>query len=231
MMAKPGAIGGLQGTNRPFKARGSRVVRCNSCLMPEKHCICSYRQLSFSNIRFWLLMHRKEQFKPTNTGRLILDTIGGSSLSIWDRVQPPEPLINAINTAPNRFALMFPGDPDTDRSPLEWSSGGDGQLMTIIIPDGTWRQASRMVNKSPYLAKLPRIGLWKTVGSEYQLRKSNNNNQLCTAEVAIEVLKQCNEQQQTEILSSYFSQFNRSYSQARRGIRSPIDLEANKQLQ
>lgn len=162
-------------------------------------------------------MHRKEQFKPTNTGRLIVDTIEGSRTSIWHRTEPPIELIEALQDPNYHFMVLYPSDENTDIEPTEFDLNDVNKKICIIIPDGTWRQASKMMSHSPYLDNLPRLGLWTSQSSGYNLRKAKESYQLCTAEVAIEVLDGFNLNTEAESLKKYYDRFNYNYGVARRG--------------
>ena len=76
--------------------------------------------------------------------------------------------------------------------------------------DGTWREASKMF-KSPSFAKLPVLGIQPEKASSYQLREAAHVHQLCTAEVAIEVLKLADDHHAAAALGEYFYQFKKSY--------------------
>lgn len=203
---------------RPFRARGARIIRCDDCQMPKDYCICSYSSLKESQVVFWLLMHRKEQYKPTNTGRLILDCVSDCRRSIWDRTNPPEELLVSLKQNEFRFMVLFPTDEATDIDPKSIDMGSDGKKICVIIPDGTWRQASKMMNRSPYLDDVPRIGLWATKNSSYNLRKAKQSYQLCTAEVAIEVMKRFKQHSPADSLEYYYQKFNYNYAVARKGL-------------
>ena len=60
---------------KAFNARGSFVTRCDACRMPCLYCLCKFRTPVESKAVFWVLMHSNEAYKPTNTARLIGDTL------------------------------------------------------------------------------------------------------------------------------------------------------------
>jgi DTW domain-containing protein YfiP len=80
----------------------------------------------------------------------------------------------------------------------------------FVMLDGTWREASKMF-KSPSFANLPVLGIQPKKSSSYQLREAAHIHQLCTAEVAIEVLKMANDKLASEALEEYFYQFKKAY--------------------
>ena len=68
--------------------------------------------------------------------------------------------------------VLFPTDETTDINPQNTKVEAQNKKICVIIPDGTWRQASKMMNRSPYLDNIPRIGLWSIKNSNYNLRNS-----------------------------------------------------------
>ncbi|MBM7074478.1 DTW domain-containing protein [Shewanella sp. 202IG2-18] len=55
--------------------------------------------------------------------------------------------------------------------------------------DGTWQEAQKIFNKSPYLKELPKVKIETSTESIYQLRRNQRGNGLCTAESVIELLR------------------------------------------
>jgi DTW domain-containing protein YfiP len=76
--------------------------------------------------------------------------------------------------------------------------------------DGTWREASKMF-KSPSFDTLPVLGIQPEKASTYQLREAAHTHQLCTAEVAVEVLKMAGDSLAADALGEYFHQFKKAY--------------------
>lgn len=200
---------------RPYLARGAGVKRCPHCRLPQEVCICDGRQQMPAGCQFWLLTHHNEFYKPTNTGRLILDSIQHTRIFEWSRVDPPEELLEAL--ADPRYApcIVFPAGEDYQQRMIE-APAADGRIPVFIILDGTWRQARRMFRHSRYLQHLPVIEPRTERLSRYALRRSTVPEHLCTAEVAIALLEQFGEVRAAAHLERYFERFNRSYFASRR---------------
>jgi DTW domain-containing protein YfiP len=132
-------------------------------------------------LKISLLTHFKEFEKRSNTGRIVLDVLGEAAEQIcWDRMNPPARLIEEIDAG--GVALIYPG-----------SMGEEGDDMTgirqVVLIDGTWHEARKIHQRSPYLQKIRRISLKKSEKSLYNLRKNQKESGLCTAECVIEVLR------------------------------------------
>lgn len=205
---------------REFKARGSFVTRCEGCNLPVLNCLCPYKVKAESVAQVWLLTHPLEHFKPTNTGRLIGDVITTTQVFTWYRTAPDAQLAALLKDPRYAPFVIFPDDqPDyADRVVgIETVHGAKAQarIPVFIILDGTWRQARRMFRKSPYLDGLPVLPLKTERETRYRLRKPASKAHLCTAEVAIELLRQGGDTAAADVLDDYFDVFNDSYAASR----------------
>lgn len=201
-------------STKEFKARGYKVKRCEACLIPEKKCICAQRPAILSHSAFCLVMYKSEYYKPTNTGKLIADVIPENYAFKWDRVAPDPVLIELLNNPKYAPILVFPQQyAEAQRcinSPKDLVTVQQGKTPLFVMLDGTWREASKMF-KSPSFATLPVLGIQPEQASSYQLREAAHIHQLCTAEVAIEVLKMADDNLAAEALGEYFHQFKKAY--------------------
>jgi DTW domain-containing protein YfiP len=149
-------------------------------------------------MKFTLLTHFKEFDKRSNTGRVVLDILGSDAEQLrWDRMNPPASLLEEIETG--GVALVYPG-----------TSDGNDNLTGItrfILIDGTWHEARKMYQRSPYLIKMRRVGLTPTGMSRYNLRKNQKEACLCTAECVIEILRGIGDDEVADRLEEGFLAF------------------------
>ncbi|WP_027947652.1 tRNA-uridine aminocarboxypropyltransferase [Litchfieldella anticariensis] len=214
------ATGHPRPPRREFKARGSFVERCLGCHLPMLNCLCPYRVMAESRACVWLLTHPLEHHKPTNTGRLIGDVLPSTEVFTWYRTAPDERLLALLEDERYAPFVVFPDDqPDYANRVVGMKAVEDTKaqrrIPVFIILDGTWRQARRIFRKSPYLESLPVLPLSTARLTRYRLRKPASSAHLCTAEVAIELLRQNGDTTAAEILDDYFDAFNDSYAASR----------------
>ena len=213
--------------SKPFIARGSRVERCQNCLLTPRTCICDYRVSYEAKAQFYLLMHYKEAYKPTNTGRLIEDCLSDTQRFTWSRTEPDSSLISALQAPDIDPYIVFPEGPGYEERMVDYQPK-PGKRPVFILLDGTWRQARRMFRHSEYLQDLPVIQPQITRPSEYRLRKAAVEGQLCTAEVAAEMLYSADDRKGGDLLSAYFSIFNQHYRASR--LSRPLEGSEEKDL-
>ncbi len=201
-------------SRRPYLGRGASVERCESCFLRVDKCICELQSAVPAQVEFCLLTHNDEIYKPSNTGRLIRDSIAGTRRFIWHRKEAdPELLALIQNPQVNAYIVFPPGDDYSER--MTGFSSQSGKRSVFIVLDGTWRQARRMFRLSEYLQGLAVISLKSVPVSRYGLRKAIHDNQLCTAEVAIALLDEIGDQAASVHLQSYFDTFTARYLETR----------------
>ncbi|MDN3551934.1 tRNA-uridine aminocarboxypropyltransferase [Halomonas almeriensis] len=209
---------------REFNARGSTVVRCPSCNLPELNCLCPYRVSAHCRVEVWLLTHPIEHYKPTNTGRLIRDVLPRTRVFTWYRTAPDPALLALLDDPRYAPFVVFPDDQpgyaervvDVERVIKRREAG---RVPVLILLDGTWRQARKIFRRSDYLAGLPVLPLVTDRQTRYRLRKPASAEHLSTAEVAAELLRQAGESQAADHLDDYFEVFNECYAASRRYIK------------
>ena len=204
----------LAKTRKPFMARGSKVKRCQDCLLPVTGCICAARPQPLEGSAFCFLLYYGEAFKPTNTGRLIADVVRDNHAFVWDRTRPDPALLSLLTDSRYAPILVFPRQYAEEArcidSPNDLPEIQAGRAPLYVMLDGTWREAKKMF-RSEYLRALPVLGIDPEVASNYQLREAAHKHQLCTAEVAAMILALGGDHAAAQALTDYFAVFRRNY--------------------
>lgn len=204
----------LAKATRVFNARGSKVKRCEACLLPLTDCICAAKPEPVARAAFCFIMYTGECYKPSNTGRLICDVAADNHAFVWDRTKP-DPAMLALLTDP-KYApvVVFPeqyAEPERCLSNAQrLAAATQDRIALFVMLDGTWREAKKMF-RSAYLSNLPVLGIHPEHASDYLLREAAHLHQLCTAEVAIEVLKLAQDPLAATTLANYFDVFRQAY--------------------
>ncbi|OVE66942.1 hypothetical protein CCS79_16810 [Clostridium diolis] len=191
---------------------------CNKCGLPIINCICDIVPKIETKAKMLILSTEREFRRPSNTARLLkLVNPESTELILWERVKTPEKLIEYINSDDYEIHILFPMDDD---EPVERKHKCKDleKIPAFIILDGTWKEAEKILRKSDYLKKLPRISLNLINKSEYTLRKGASEGELCTIEAAIEVLKLNSEFENAQLIKGTFDLFMRSFKAGVSGV-------------
>ncbi|BDG06285.1 tRNA-uridine aminocarboxypropyltransferase [Anaeromyxobacter oryzae] len=122
--------------------------RCERCRFPPELCLCPLVPRLDAPCRFLVLRHASERERLTNTARWAALALPGTE--IVDHGLPEAPPDLSHLSAPGTFVLFpapAPAPPPTVPPRL------------VVVPDGTWSQARRMVQRVPVLRTLPRLAL------------------------------------------------------------------------
>ena len=215
---------------KPYSAKGKSVKRCSQCFLGEFACLCPWQVTSSLHIDIILIYHRTEVCRPTNTGRLIADMFPQQTYAFcWDRLSPDPELLAILQDSARDVFLLFPVDQEqfperpvySPKHVLANPPNRLGQRLTLVLFDGTWRQASRMFRASAWLKPYACLQLDTLKSGEYQVRKAHSENQLSTAEAASQAILELGDEPNARLLQAYFSVFNEHYL-ATRGNRAPV---------
>lgn len=155
--------------------------RCDHCRMYEGLCICSLvpnPPLSLVT-KIVLVIHRLEMRKPTNTGQLAVSCL--ANCEVVERGHDGVPSTEIVAAPGTTLALLFPHEHARPISP------SDGPL-TLVVPDGSWRQAAKVRGRVPGLRQVPCVTLPPGPPSRYRLRHEAHETGLATMEAIARAL-------------------------------------------
>ena len=157
-------------------------ARCARCRMHELLCVCSLIPRIETRTRLVLVIHRFEERKPTNTGQLAAMCLANSEVCVRGVVDRPAP---RFTCAPDRQPLLL--YPHPSALPIE-SFAASPRPITLVVPDGTWRQAAKVRQRMPGLGDVPCVSLPPDVPTSYRLRAEYHGDRLATLEAIARAL-------------------------------------------
>ncbi|WEK78583.1 DTW domain-containing protein [Vibrio alginolyticus] len=179
---------------------------CPTCGF-QFNCMCSLMPKLTSEHNILLLMHPNELKRDTNTGQLLEQCQLNIERVIWDRKQPPAELLTLL-ADPSRYpVLLFPCEESITLEHVVLQSQQQTKTPLFIILDATWQEARKMINKSRWLEGIPTMGLSASADSQYQLRRNQQQGNLCTFEVAAHLLGQLGEQNNQQQMQRFFAHY------------------------
>jgi DTW domain-containing protein YfiP len=126
-------------------------------------------------------MHRNEERKPTNSGLLAARCLVHSEVLLRGRIGQPEP--RWVDDPARQPLLLFP---HPQARPIDDFARSTPPL-TLIVPDGTWRQAAKVPHRMPGLDGVPYARLPPGPPSSYRLR-ATETGRLSTMEAIARAL-------------------------------------------
>ena len=184
---------------------------CDICGLPEITCICNKINSIESRAKFIILSNEREIYRNTNTARIFkLVNSKSTEIVVWKRGEKHIEIFQYINNDKYEVFLVFPAINEELKS-RKVKFNKNNKITVFIIVDGTWNEAWKIIRKSEYLRELPVISLETKKISKFILRRGQEEANLCTVEIAIELLKLNREMEFSDMVDKYFELFLASY--------------------
>jgi DTW domain-containing protein len=167
--------------------------RCPRCFFRLEVCLCPRIPRLRPRTRVLILRHHKEAFRSTNTARLAALALEGSEVHPYGA--PGRPFDESLVRGEGTW-LLFPGE---DGPPVPQSAPA-----RLVVLDGSWSQARRMLQRVPALRALPRLSLPPLWPDKLRMRRPPSPEGLSTLEaIALALGKYEGEPVQAPLLALY----------------------------
>jgi len=154
---------------------------CTRCLRPESHCLCALIPSLSCRTRVVVLQHPSESRHALNTARLAVLGLVGARRVVGEYFE-----LGAWAAPGYAPRLLFPGPAAEVLHP---GYGQDlDQPIQLIVPDGTWGHARKLLHINPELAALPRVMLPPGLTTRYRVRHADIPGALSTIEAITHAL-------------------------------------------
>ena len=156
---------------------------CPRCQRPERVCYCAHLTSIPTRTRVVLLQHPREEDMAIGTARMANLCLPNSELHVGVRFEGSPALESALSDPTRPAALLYPGEGATD----VLTDPPKGPI-TLVVVDGTWWQARKLVRTNQTLAALPRYAFSAPTPSEYRIRREPDAAYVSTIEALVHVL-------------------------------------------
>lgn len=153
---------------------------CLNCRRPQSTCYCHHLPRLETATRVVLLQHPRERDMSIGTARMANLCLPNSELHVGVNWEQSEVLRRALGDANRPAVLLYPSEGQQQSAPLP----GAGPV-TLIVVDGTWSQARKVVRENPTLARLPRLAFSPQTPSEYRIRREPSAHCVSTIEAVM----------------------------------------------
>jgi len=156
---------------------------CRRCLRPTVVCYCAHIVPIETRTRVLLLQHPRERDVAIGTARMAELCLPRAELRLGIDFST-DPVVTRALADPERPAVvLFPG-PDARDVRVHPPDGP----VTLVVLDGTWWQAAKLLKVNPALRALPRYRFSPDRPSRYRLRREPAAHCLATIEALAGVL-------------------------------------------
>jgi len=155
---------------------------CGRCRRPASVCFCADVKPIATKTRVLILQHPRERDVPIGTARLARLALPNAILRTDVDFSQDRVVCDCL--AQGNAYLLFPGPGALDVETADLPTP-----ITLVVLDGTWWQAGKLLKSNPELAALPRLRLTPTAPSVYgQIRREPADHCVATVEAIAHVL-------------------------------------------
>ena len=157
------------------------VAPCEGCRMHVNFCFCSEIPRIETKTRLTVLIHAKELKRTTNTGRLATLALSNSELLVRGLRDVEIDATKLVDRSQYEPVLFFPAEDAEELAP-------GPRPIHLIVPDGNWRQASKVNTRYPEFAGLRRVKISARNTATHFLRKETTLEGMATLQAIAEAL-------------------------------------------
>jgi DTW domain-containing protein YfiP len=167
----------------PIPAEPEPRAVCPRCRRPASVCYCPHVTSIATRTRVVLLQHPRESAVAIGTAHMARVCLPNAELHIGIDWGESKALARALADPARPAVLLYPGAGarDVTREPPPGP-------VTLIVVDGTWPQARKVVARNPVLRALPRYAFTPPAPSEYRIRHEPDATCVSTIEALMHVL-------------------------------------------
>lgn len=152
---------------------------CPQCWLHKTRCICEFIPRFDLKTKLSLVIHRKELEHSTNTGRLALLSLKNSEMHVRGEENTRLDL-RTLLTPHYRTYLLYPTPEAVELT--DELIAADSRPIQLIVPDGSWRQASKVHYRHHELKEVERIIIKPQTTSALVMRKESKEHAMSTLE-------------------------------------------------
>ncbi|WP_394222166.1 tRNA-uridine aminocarboxypropyltransferase [Alteromonas gracilis] len=151
---------------------------CEKCRYPQTTCICSHISIINTSLNIIIVQHEKEALHAKNTARLISLCVPHTEIVCANDSVAMQGLLERCSI--EHSALIYPSDVSHPIEAIAPTTAST--ISTIVLIDGSWKQAFGIVKKNPWLEKLRAFHFASAPSSNYFIRHTSLDNALSTLE-------------------------------------------------
>lgn len=170
------------------KIKGKRKTQnpCPGCALHLTLCLCDQIPSLDTKTRVSVIIHYRELRRTTNTGSLAVRALKNSEIRVRGEGRVALDLSDLLGTEYQPL-LFFPSEDAVDLTP-EFLSQFDRPIH-LIVPDGNWRQASKVNTRHPELNGVPRVMIKEKNSATQFLRKESSPEGMATLQAIAHALR------------------------------------------
>jgi DTW domain-containing protein YfiP len=162
---------------------------CPDCFLHRLFCLCSEIPHLNLKTKISLVIHAREMKRTTNTGLLALKALANSALRVRGKLDDDHKALDLSDLLSEEYdtLLFYPSDDATELSKDYLRSFT--KPIQLIVPDGNWRQASKVHYRHHELKNIPRVMISEINTAKHHLRAESTEYGMSTLEAIAKALR------------------------------------------
>ncbi|WP_371189080.1 tRNA-uridine aminocarboxypropyltransferase [Thalassotalea maritima] len=180
---------------------------CTRCERPLVTCICDCIRPIDNQVEICFLQHPSESKQAKGSVKLAHLCLNKSRIIVGENFTNNDELNQMLQRPRQQAYLLYPSESATVATPMAAKLQANTLL---IVLDGTWKKAYKMLQLSKNVQALPRLTLDKQIKSQYVIRKHHKPTDVSSLEAcahALAILE--HNQMRYQPLFDAFAQFNK----------------------
>ena len=158
---------------------------CPACRLPGWLCVCAHAPRVAARTPLLLVGHVHDLGRTSNTTRLLSLAVRGAT-TIGHGAPPSTPDLARYIPADATPIVLFPGCGAQPLTPELIAALPS--LPALVVPDGNWRQAGKMVKRLPLLAASQKVSLPTRAFAGSAVRRNRPGHRMSTYEAVTQAL-------------------------------------------
>ncbi len=166
--------------------RAGTKNRCPNCKINHNVCVCEFIIPRTTSTLISLVVHVSELKLSSNTAQFVQKLLPEQTEIVIRGRMNEKFTSEDILARPGRALFLYPTEDALELND-DFKAKYPGPYH-LIVPDGNWNQARQVKKREPGFKDLPAVKLPPGIISEYQLRKANHPEWVCTFEATAHAL-------------------------------------------
>ncbi|MCS6135842.1 DTW domain-containing protein [Shewanella baltica] len=172
---------------------------CAICRYPQNACLCASVQPISPMTQLVVLQHPSEVEHKKNSVRVLSLVVAETQVYVGESEADFNGLREHLTACNKPIYLVYPSEQSVsvEQQPINPDC-------VLLLLDGTWRKAFKMLQLNPWLTQYPAVHLTEGYESRYRIRKSSRSDSLSTLEACAYMLSALNPRLDVQPLMTAF---------------------------
>ncbi|MGE6650420.1 tRNA-uridine aminocarboxypropyltransferase [Shewanella colwelliana] len=157
---------------------------CPQCLYAANACLCAKLRRMSTEVEVIVLQDPTEVNHAKNSVKLMRSVLPNLQVVVGETAADFSALREQLASTNKAIFLLYPSEQSQSLSTQTTSDN-----VILLLLDGTWRKAYKLLQLNPWLLDYPAVHLDLTEASHYTIRKAKREDSLSTLEATAMAIK------------------------------------------